>query len=288
MLKECISPATRAFLRQLLRDLPSAIRDFPVDLFEQLVPPSLPLPPARLRRRVAITGSRADFLSTGQRCACDVLAVVESLGRELSSLPQWLDFGCGCGRIARHLIASGVGITGVDVDRSQVRWAARHLPGRWLPIAPQPPLPFPLSSFDVIVSISVFTHLDEDSQLSWLAELRRILKPQGLFIASTHGPQLVTTLPQQLGLDPLKIESAGFVHLPSCQGFNYQVSFHTAEYLKKQWARFFDPVAVIPSGLHGYHDLSVWTTRNKVEAPAERDPGPRRRSWARPGPARRR
>src|SRR5262249_18470402 len=147
-LKEHISPATRASLRQLLRDLPGAIRELPLDLFEQLVPPPLPVPPARLRRRVAITGSRADFLSTGQRCAHDVLAAVESLGKDPSSLPQWLDFGCGCGRITRHLIASGVGTTGVDVDRSQIRWAARHLPGRWLPIAPRPPLPFPLSSFD--------------------------------------------------------------------------------------------------------------------------------------------
>jgi SAM-dependent methyltransferase len=258
-LKACINPATRASLRQLFRDLPVAVRDFPADLFEQLFPPSLPLPPARLRRRVALTGSRADFLANGQRCARDVLDLVESLGREPSSLPRWLDFGCGCGRITRHLIASGIGTTGVDVDRSQIRWAARHLPGQWLPIAPQPPLPFPPASFDAVVSISVFTHLDEESQLSWLAELRRVLKPQGLFIASTHGPKLVVTLPQPFGFVSSMIESAGFVHLPSRSGFNYQVTFHSAEYLERQWTRFFAPLAFLASGLNGYHDLSVWT-----------------------------
>ena len=258
-LKVCVSPATRASLRQLLLDLPATVRDFPADLFDQLFSRSMPVPPARLRRRVAITGSRSDFLSIGQRCARDVLAVLESLKKEPSAMRQWLDFGCGCGRITRHLAASVASITGVDVDHFQIRWAAKHLPGRWLPIAPRPPLPFPSSSFDAIVSISVFTHLDEDSQFSWLAELRRVLKPQGFFIASTHGPKLAVTLPQRFGLDPSRIESAGFVHIPSDCGFNYQVTFHSAEYLKKQWSRFFDPVAFIPSGLDGYHDISVWT-----------------------------
>jgi SAM-dependent methyltransferase len=39
-----------------------------------------------------------------------------------------------------------------------------------------------------VYALSVFTHLDESQQLSWIAELRRVTKPGGLVLFTTHGP----------------------------------------------------------------------------------------------------
>lgn len=48
---------------------------------------------------------------------------------------------------------------------------------------PDAPLPFPDASFDVIVSISVFEHIEDPSKVC--RELDRVLKPGGLICAST-------------------------------------------------------------------------------------------------------
>jgi SAM-dependent methyltransferase len=49
-----------------------------------------------------------------------------------------------------------------------------------------PPLELESASFDLIWSISVFTHLTDNS-LPWLLELHRLLKPGGLLIATYMG-----------------------------------------------------------------------------------------------------
>ena len=48
-----------------------------------------------------------------------------------------------------------------------------------------PPLPFDNEFFDFIFSISVLTHIPEDMQFAWLAELNRVLKVGGTALLST-------------------------------------------------------------------------------------------------------
>lgn len=258
MLQNLLPPRLRASLRQRWLDAPLMLTDLPADLLDYLSPRSSRVPPARLRRRVAQTSSRKDFLATGRRCAEDLVGVLTASGSADTLSGAWLDFGCGCGRISRHLLNARIALTGVDVDRSQVRWAARHLPGRWLGILPEPPLPFPPGSFDVVFSVSVFTHLDESQQLAWLGELRRVLRPSGRLVASTHGPALAAALPQPYSLSADQAAAAGFVHVPSDRGFNHRASFHSRDYLTATWSAHFRPLSFVPFGLCGYQDLSVW------------------------------
>jgi SAM-dependent methyltransferase len=42
--------------------------------------------------------------------------------------------------------------------------------------------------FDLVVAVSVFTHLSLELQEFWIAEMRRIIRPGGYLIMSTHGP----------------------------------------------------------------------------------------------------
>ena len=60
-------------------------------------------------------------------------------------------------------------------------------PGHFQATSPISRLPFPNKHFDVVYSISVFTHLDEHMQDQWLSELRRVLKMDGVLLFTVHG-----------------------------------------------------------------------------------------------------
>lgn len=102
-----------------------------------------------------------------------------------------LDFGCGAGRTLRQFhdeAEHGARLVGCDIDRDSIAWLQANLcpPLEAVRSDVDPPLPFPDGSFDFIWAISVFTHLT-DSSASWLLELHRLLKPDGLLMASYMG-----------------------------------------------------------------------------------------------------
>ena len=75
------------------------------------------LPPARLRRRVGLTSSRAEWESVGRLAADDLLKALQTVAAGRQESAAWLDFGCGCGRIVHYLKAAGIqNLWGVDVD----------------------------------------------------------------------------------------------------------------------------------------------------------------------------
>jgi SAM-dependent methyltransferase len=95
-----------------------------------------------------------------------------------------LEVGIGTGRIARPLRARGVHVAGVDVSAKMMARLLALLPEG----APRPPLmqaaaealPLAARSFDAVLSVHVF-HLIPDWQRA-LAEVRRVLRPDGLFL----------------------------------------------------------------------------------------------------------
>lgn len=100
-----------------------------------------------------------------------------------------LDAGCGSGIYAELLENRGARVTGVDESAEMIRHARRRLAGRGadLRVADlRAPLPFPDASFDGIVSALVLHYLRDWS--GPLAELRRVLRPDGWLAFSTHNP----------------------------------------------------------------------------------------------------
>jgi SAM-dependent methyltransferase len=101
-----------------------------------------------------------------------------------------LDFGCGAGRTLRHFLeeAEAAEVWGADIDGRSIDWLQQNLcpPLRAMRCEPEPPLRLESGSFDLVWAISVFTHL-ADSSLAWLRDLHRLLKPDGLLIATYMG-----------------------------------------------------------------------------------------------------
>src|SRR6185503_12477254 len=68
-----------------------------------------------------------------------------------------------------------------------VDWLLRHLPRAVKPFqcTALPSLPLPDASLDLVTAFSVFTHIDE-YELTWLLELRRLLKSGGIAYLTIH------------------------------------------------------------------------------------------------------
>ena len=261
-LKELVPRAVRQWLRVVLAEAPHRVRDMVPDLFQGSFGLAT-LPPARLRYRVAHNSSRRDFDVVGGELADCLRDAAMDARTEPGRFSSALDFGCGCGRVARHLAESDlVGhLSGVDVDAEAVDWCRRHLPGTYLASSPEPPLPFAGGAFELVISVSVFTHLPEDAQLAWLAELDRVLGADGILVASTLSPDLLWSRPDLSAVQREELEARGFLYAAGGGNFNQDTAFHSATYLVEQWGRTFDHVWHRQHGLNGYQDLSVWRKR---------------------------
>lgn len=261
--RRLIPSSQRVQLRRFLDDVPFRLSDARTDLGERFRPGgALPIPPAGLRLRVGRNSSREEFLTIGRSCSEDLLTALEGSRTPQRAYPRWLDFGCGCGRVARHLLEHPEveHLTGVDVDAKQIQWAHKHLPGHWQAIAPHPPTPLETASFDVIYAVSVFTHLNEEQQLQWLKELRRLLAPGGLLITSTHSPSLADEAFPLCTDQKQTLADTGFLFVPSDGPFNEQATFHSRAYLESVWTQFYAARQFFPFGLSQFQDLSVWSS----------------------------
>jgi len=102
-----------------------------------------------------------------------------------------LDWGCGTGRVLRHLpaiINSSNSFYGTDYNKKYIKWCSENLEGiQFKNNFLKPPLDFKDNSMDIIYGISIFTHLSEEMHFSWTNELIRVLKNDGILFLTTHG-----------------------------------------------------------------------------------------------------
>lgn len=146
----------------------------------------LPLPPAVLSTRVSGFAGEV-FRLSGLKASTDLWDAVARHSPAVDRL-RVLDWGCGCGRVARYLTRMpSVELAGCDIDADAVAWCDANLPGSFTATAPEPPLPYSDGEMHVVVASSVFTHLPRRYQGLWLQEMRRILVPGGLLLASVAG-----------------------------------------------------------------------------------------------------
>jgi SAM-dependent methyltransferase len=212
-----------------------------------------PMPPRDLAMAVAGTAGQRWFSQQGREDADRLLdlARAHGVGVGVAGPVDVLDFGCGCGRIARwvapEVVAAGGVFYGSDLNRRLIAWCSKHLPGRYLPNRLQPPLDLPTGSVDLVYALSVLTHLTEVTTVGWLAEIRRILRPGGI--------ALLTFLDEQYAerwgpADVLpELRARGFTVLNNAlEGSNYMSAWITPAYFTRLAEPAFEVLEFVPSG----------------------------------------
>ncbi len=112
------------------------------------------------------------------------------VGVEMADIHSALDFGCSSGRVVRVLAAAYPDIRwhGCDPNAPAIAWATDNLPGiEFFVNDDAPPLPMADASLDLAYAISIWSHFAPELGLRWFEEMRRIIRPGGHLVCTTHG-----------------------------------------------------------------------------------------------------
>jgi trans-aconitate methyltransferase len=133
--------------------------------------------PTRTDRR----WTEAEFFATGEVEWPRVATLLDSVGATPDALGNFVDFGCGAGRMTRQLgLAFRTGV-GIDVSEQMVE-AARHFnPDLEFAVNRAPDLRFiPDASVAFVYSHMVLQHITPSLQETFVREFLRILVPGGI------------------------------------------------------------------------------------------------------------
>lgn len=222
------------------------------------------VPPPVMRIRVTHRGHDVGgFIKGGEESRRALEAGLAAAGRSLGDFGSALDFGCGSGRTLRAFRdrPAGLRLTGTDVDLEAVAWCRDHLDFAEFAVnSALPPLECPDDAFDLAWAISVFTHLDESYQFAWLEELARVLRPGGILLATIHGEHVWRGLPPWT-VRRIRDRGFAFARTGAFAGVLpdwYQMTWHSAAYVAREWSKWFQVVDHIEQGaMHGFQDLIV-------------------------------
>jgi len=188
--------------------------------------------------------------------------------KSFSDMGRILDWGCGCGQVLRYFNRyNNVEVNGADIDSVNIKWCESNLDfAKFYQVPPKPPTDFTTGYFDLIFGISVVTHLRENDQSDWLAELSRISKKGAIVLLSVHGNGGVAFRNELFDINKLlSWQEKGFLAIGVDSAINdsindkeyYTTSFQTDWYIKKEWAKYFQIIDVIPSYIGHFQDLVV-------------------------------
>jgi SAM-dependent methyltransferase len=104
-----------------------------------------------------------------------------------------LEAGCGRGRWVFHLRRLGYDVTGIDLATADIDAAKAHDPR--VPILREDILhtSYPDGSVTAVISLGVVEHFEEGPQAAF-AEVRRVLRPGGVFLVTVPTQNLVRML----------------------------------------------------------------------------------------------
>jgi len=179
-----------------------------------------------------------------------------------------LEWGCGPGRLIRHmpmlLAPRAAEVVGTDYNGATIAWCKANVPGVDFALnGLMPPLPFPDDHFDVAYNFSVLTHLSEAAQLAWTAELKRVLKPGGALLSTTHGENyryLLATPNERAAFAAGKCVTQGRY----AEGKKFYFAIHPPLFVRHHLLTGFVEVdkLPVPTGAHIQQDL--WFARKEI------------------------
>lgn len=150
---------------------------------------------------------------------------------------DYLEIGCGTGEFAASVHEALPAARIVATDRSATMALATAQHGVLTQVALADDLPYADASFDVVYAGWMLYHVPDVDAV--LAQVRRVLRPDGVFVAATNGDGHLADLMTEAGGTPLK---TGF----SSENGEQQLAQHFAQVGREDFdtrARFADHAA---------------------------------------------
>jgi len=250
------------YFRHMIRQRRQAV----IDLLQsnQFDADLMPSPTLRFRAQSQIA-HWTQFLNTGLNCAQNIRSALGRIGKRIDQFDKILDFGCGCGRILRwfeNIENLGV-VRGADIDRGAISWCSNKLPfAEFDLVTEDPPLPYEDNAFDLVLCMSVLSHMDLDRQVAWAAELKRVTRPSGIalstFMSRTEGCMLKGHEIDELSENGFffQAQKSGIFKLDGLPD-NYQKAFQTQKSAISLYSKSFAVKDCLIGGFSNTEDLLI-------------------------------
>lgn len=243
------------------------------------------LPPYTDRIRTGGNSIR-DYYESGLKTYAPIATMALAEGVELDEGARVLDFGCGVARQLLHFTRyyPKCEFYACDVSESAVKFIKDEYPEVKAYVNNfQPPLQYEDGFFELVYSVSIFTHLNLEDHDRWLAELSRITRIGGLCMVTTEGHSALRIVRAQRptvwgGVNDTSLDSEGFIYreypdfalekklegrLPAGSKFvgidsTYGNMFISPKYIRERYPAFgFEIVAIVPGIIGQRQDLVV-------------------------------
>jgi SAM-dependent methyltransferase len=213
--------------------------------------------------------------ASGMEVICTVLASAPASPRE-----RILDFGCGHGRLARHLRAMmpDAELFFCDIDEDAAKFCAETFNGTAVPSTDSfSELELP-GDLDLIWVGSVFTHIDHERMLQLHEKLFESLSENGVLIATFRGENMYRTMLTEGGeysgpkwrplIEQYEAEGTGYMdYWPERPGWG--LSLTSIDRVVELGSRFDDCrlIGYSEAGWAAAHDVAAWTRHVHVQVP---------------------
>ncbi len=243
-------------------------RSFPSNVRFRSAHPVFATPPSQLAFDAYGYVDHAVYYERGER---DARLIADIVNREVAGeRVRICEWGCGPARVIRHLRRflqhEHAELFGTDYNSKTISWCRSHIEGvSFLPNRLAPPLPFDAAHFDCVYVLSVFTHLSEAMHFEWIRELRRIVRPGGIVILTTHSDAAVNRLQG----DELTRYNAGnlVVRGQVQEGKKWYLAYQPPPFMRNELLAGWDVISHLPKQFFGTQD--AWVARRQLDAPTD-------------------
>jgi 2-polyprenyl-3-methyl-5-hydroxy-6-metoxy-1,4-benzoquinol methylase len=207
------------------------------------------------------------YFEGGEWNAAEVDKVLRDVGFSLRDAGSMLEFACGYGRLTRHLVhmISPSRITGSDIDPRAVEFVTEQFGIRGFPSTASPEDLHHDRRYELIVVVSLFSHLPSDTWGPWLTRLHGLLEDDGLLLFSTLGTHAYEVNIPDSDRPAFQTITEGFFYNTSNEtrgrlsGDQYGVAYVSEDYVRGAVKRSFDGrmLTFVPRALNGFQDVYV-------------------------------
>jgi len=274
----------RQFVNTLIRLLNNQYQYFIVVLGRMLGVVDFPVPPNSSMRKTSSVSIRHYYTSSIQTSLPIVVSAIQQKVK-LDKNIRILDFGCGVGRQLLHFTRHfpDPDYYACDVDDTSIAFIKRGYRNvHSYTSSFNPPLKYETGFFDMVYSLSIFSHLGLEDQQKWLSELSRITRSGGYCFLTTEGFTALESLASNLKVNAEKLKEdlkqAGILYreykflktfvgkkntvkvvtpLVGIEG-TYGNTMMSPDYIRKEWSSDkFDVMDVIEGVIDYRQDLVV-------------------------------